>query len=69
LLSPHRRGLWQQQLAAYKAGLEAAQRSGGIPVQVTMHRDSAGSALQTFDELGHHRSGAVADLLGRLDAG
>jgi len=69
LLSPHRRGLWQQQLAAYKAGLEAAQRSGGMPVQVIMHRDSAGSALQIFDELGHHRSGAGAVLLARLDAG
>jgi hypothetical protein len=68
LLSPHRRGLWQQQLAAYKAGLEAAQRSGGKPVQATMHRGIE-SALQTFDELGHHRSGAVAVLLARLDAG
>jgi tetratricopeptide (TPR) repeat protein len=36
-----RRGLWQQMLAVYKAGAEAAQRSGSVAVQVTIRRGFA----------------------------
>jgi AraC-like DNA-binding protein/DNA-binding SARP family transcriptional activator len=36
-----RRGLWQESLAVHEAGLEAAQRSGDIPVRVAMRRGIA----------------------------
>jgi tetratricopeptide (TPR) repeat protein/DNA-binding SARP family transcriptional activator len=36
-----RSGRWQQMLAMYEAGLEAAERSGGVSTRVAMHRGIA----------------------------
>jgi tetratricopeptide (TPR) repeat protein len=65
-----RRGRWQQMLAVYKAGTQAAQRSGGVPARVTMHRGIARAEanLGRFDAAVHQARLALQALDTQPDA-